>query len=263
MSMVEYGKFRARVALHRLGLLDRFEHRRLRRRFARGIMHEAEFGIFRHFEGSSPLFIDVGANLGQTALSFRIANKSSPIISFEPNPDMEYSLRRVKDILGTGFEYHMHGLGSETTTKKLFVPSVRGIEFSQLATFEPGLLERNPYVSSVVKQIARSDRFDIVEKPLRMVRFDELNLRPGIVKIDAEGGETNVLQGMEETLRRDRPLIMTEGVGAKDFLLKRGYAMLHYQAAENCLRPWREGDEGLNYFFAAEERLTTLGQVVF
>jgi FkbM family methyltransferase len=249
-------KFRARSWMARLGVWRRFESWRLGRRFRRGFIHEPDFQLFRRFDGSGGLFVDVGANVGQSALSFRVANRGCPILSFEPNPEMEFGLRKVKDLLGGGFDYRLHGLGARTETRTLYVPIVRGASFPQLATFNPEGLSDTPDRRRMFRQWTGEDGFEVVERPLRLVRFDEMNLDPEFVKIDVEGTEIDVLAGMEETLRRSRPLIMTEGDSSRDHLARRDYEVYVHDAAANRLvaadRP------ALNYFFAASEKIPHL-----
>src|SRR5438105_9508748 len=128
-------KFVARSCMTRAGVWRPFEAWRLSRRFHRGFVHEPEFRLFSHFERSRGLFIDVGANIGQSALSVRAVNRTCPIISFEPNPDMEFGLSRVRRLLGESFQFRMHGLGAATETRTLHVPYVKGVAFPQCATF--------------------------------------------------------------------------------------------------------------------------------
>jgi len=250
-------KFRARSWLNRLGVWQRIESWRLERRFRRGFIHEPDFNPFRRFEGNRGLFVDVGANIGQSALSFRVVNKTSPILSFEPNPEMEFGLRTVKKLLGAGFDYRMHGLGERTETKTLYAPFVNGTPLSQFATFRPEGLEATPERRRMFKEITGVDGFDVVKQSLHLVRFDELELAPEFVKIDVEGTEIDVLAGMEETLSRCRPLIMTEGNAAQPHLEARGYRMYAHNSASNTLSP-ATGAVGLNFFFVAEEKVADL-----
>ena len=51
------------------------------------------------------MLLDIGANAGQSALSFRAVNKG-PILSIEPNPGHERDLKLVARIIKV-FEYRM------------------------------------------------------------------------------------------------------------------------------------------------------------
>jgi FkbM family methyltransferase len=258
VSALKYWKFQGRALLTRMGMWDGIERWRLRRRFHQGFAHETDFLFFRHFDGSNRLFVDIGANLGQSALSFRLANRTCPILSFEPNPDMAHALCEVKRILGQLFDFRMHGLGARTEIKRLFVPVVNGIPFTQLATLRRECLENNTSASQIIREWAHTGRFIIAERPIQLVQFDELGLNPAFVKMDVEGGEVDVVTGMEETLARFRPLLMTEGAGARDFLAQRGYKTFLHQPAGNYLAPARAGEVATNFFFVPEENVPKL-----
>jgi FkbM family methyltransferase len=257
----KYWRFQTRAMLTRIGLWSRLERWRLRWRFQRGVAHEADFRFFRHVAGAGRLFVDIGANLGQSALSFRLAHRQGRILSFEPNPAMAPALRSVKKLLGESFDFRMHGLGARTETKTLFIPIVRGIPFPQCATFRRECLEDNEGVRQLFFAWTRTDRFTIVERPLPLVRFDELGLNPDFIKIDAEGGEADIVAGMTETLSRCRPLLMTEGGGARELLLDRGYQMSVYHADRDVLCPLCAGDAPLNVFFVPNEMTPELRRI--
>lgn len=260
VSMVKYLKFNTRACLTRLGCWEAIERWRLKRRYRRGFIHEPDFAFFRHFAGSRGLFVDIGANIGQSALSFRIVNATCPILSFEANPDMEFGLRQVKSLLGDGFDYRMHGLGMRTETKALYIPHVKGVAFPQCATFCREALEDNPERREMFLEWTGTDQFTIVERTIQLIRFDELNLDPELVKMDVEGGEMQVIAGMEQTLARCRPIVMTEGDACVPFLQQRRYAHFCYDAAIERLRqPW-EAEQTLNTFFVPAEKVAALQQ---
>jgi FkbM family methyltransferase len=260
-STIKYLKFQGRAWLTRVGLWQRFERWRLHRRFKKGFIHEPDFRFFSHFEGSRGLFVDVGANIGQSALSFRAVNRTCPILSFEANPDMEYGLREVKRILGDDYDYRLYGLGTTTENRRLFVPYVNGVAFPQCATFRRDALENNPERGELFRAWTGTDRFDIVEKSIQLVRFDELNLNPDLVKIDVEGGELDVLTGMDEMLRRCRPILMTEGDGCRGFLRARSYEIFLHQPQVNRLRPAGTTESALNFFFVPAEKVKQLQNI--
>lgn len=63
--------------------------------FAARQPHEPDFSVFAT-SPSTGLFLDVGANSGMSALSFRIYNRRMPILSVEANPYLEPDLRFLK-----------------------------------------------------------------------------------------------------------------------------------------------------------------------
>jgi FkbM family methyltransferase len=254
----KYWKFQGRALLTRLGVWQRVESWRLQKRFREGFIHEPDFNFFRHVDGASGLFVDIGANIGQSALSFRIANRTCSILSFEPNPDLAFGLHTVKHLLGDSFDFRMHGFGATTESRRLFVPMVKGLAFPQCATFRRECLEGNAERQRLFHEWTGADRFDIVERSIHVVRFDELMLNPDFVKIDVEGGEMDVIVGMEETLARCRPMLMTEGNACSDFLVQRDYRTYVHERRQNRLMPARGDEDALNFFFIPQEKVPAL-----
>ncbi|HKD37222.1 MAG TPA: FkbM family methyltransferase [Pirellulales bacterium] len=225
---------------------------RTRRGYARlsyhlRVPHEAEYKLFAALEGTEGLFIDVGANTGQSARSLRIYNRSLDVISFEPNPLLEPDLAFTKRLLGERFEYRIVGLGSTTGRATLAIPVLRGMPQTAWATADRAALE----ASRARFQEWIGGHFEIAEAPIEIARFDSLDLHPIAVKIDVEGCESEVLKGMEETVHSDEPLLMLEhSEGADEIiasLCQRGYEIYLYHRADNRLRPGRPR-KTTNYF---------------
>jgi FkbM family methyltransferase len=247
-------KFNTRALLTRLGLWDALERGRTTYRYRRGRPHEPEFAFFRRFEGDRRLFVDGGANAGQSALSFRLFNTTCPILSFEPNPDLRPALEHVRRLLGESFDYRLCGLGAEAREVPFFVPVVRGVALTQEATlFGDRLLQ--PGVRRRIRAVTLSDDMRIEERRLKIVRFDDLDLRPGFVKLDVQGAELEALRGMERTLAVCRPLLMTEGCGrVRGFLEERGYHVFVYEPARHGLAPLSAAPTAYNFFFVPAEK---------
>jgi FkbM family methyltransferase len=212
------------------------------------IPHETDFKFFAALEGIDGLFVDIGANTGQSARSLRIYNRSLEILSFEPNRLLEPELAFTKRLLGAGLDYRILGLGNEPGRIMLSVPILGRTPQTAWATVDRESLETNR------TQVANwlGGHFDIVDLPIDVVRFDSLDLHPTVAKIDVEGFEWDVLKGMDETLRRDEPLLMVEhNEGADEiigWLVDRGYTIYLYDAAANRLRRTDLPRKTTNYF---------------
>ena len=102
--------------------------------------HEDDFYFFRNCPPDSGLIMDIGANLGQSAVSFHCVCPDRAIVSFEPNALLEPGLKYVKEHLLDNFTYHMVGLSSSNATMKLFVPYVDGKPY-----FEESSIEKTQY----------------------------------------------------------------------------------------------------------------------
>jgi hypothetical protein len=94
-------------------------------RYALRKPHEPEFAAFGLFPDSTGLFLDIGANSGASALSFRIYNKLSPILSIEANPFHRSDLEQLKRLL-QGFDYRLAAAAEHPGELTLWVPFFGG-----------------------------------------------------------------------------------------------------------------------------------------
>ena len=211
------------------------------------IPHEPEFRLFAALDTSEGLFVDIGANSGQSARSLRVFNKSLDILSFEPNRLLESDLRFTRRLLGPTFRYRMQGLGNLPSRTTLYVPQRGATAHTPWATLERELLERDR--AMIERELGGS--FSIVATPVEIQRFDDQGLHPVAVKIDVEGCELDVLQGMEKALEQDEPLLLIEQNSSSAtvgvWLEARGYDLWAYDADRNLLRSWHESQTTSNF----------------
>lgn len=132
-------------------------------------------------------FVDVGANFGFYALVGALVNPSLDVRAVEPNPEVAAVLREGAARNGVALEIYELALSDRAGTAQL---SMRG-----------GL-------SSVVSsRWLEGERLHLVGT----ARFDDVfPAGADLVKVDVEGAEADVLAGMVETVRRDRPAILCE-----------------------------------------------------
>jgi len=245
--------YRAKSAIARLGPVYRWARRaRAAARYARRRPHDPDFAAFGRLPGDG-LFLDVGASIGQSALSFRIFNRDSPILSLEPLPSHRGDLRLVR-LLIRGHRFMMVGAAEETRRATLFVPMLGAYAL-------PAESSLNRADAAAVLERLESEgadpsclRLEEVEIDLR--RLDELELSPAFVKIDVEGAELGVLEGLQETLTRCRPALMierSERIGRViELLAADGYRPFVYEASSRDFRPYRD-QPAVNVFFLREE----------
>ncbi|MEQ1592332.1 MAG: FkbM family methyltransferase [Thiobacillaceae bacterium] len=148
---------------------------------------------------------DIGANLGQSVISFRRLFPDSKIYAFEPNPACIKTLRRVSYVLKGNVEVKNFGIGNVSSTLKFYVPTLNGgIELLQEGSFD-----KSSFSSLITKQRI-NQRFDLKESDIQVTKLDSLNLSLSLLKIDVQGLEKQVLEGALQTITRDRPLIFLE-----------------------------------------------------
>ena len=141
----------------------------------------------------SPVVMDVGANIGNHALAFSTA--AARVHAFEPLPPvfaiLEQNIRQndLANILA-----HPFALSDENCECIIHMVSERNIGASSFA--------KPPRLSSQALTVTKRRGDDIV-KELGLARID-------LLKIDVESHEAFVLEGLEQSIRRFRPLIIME-----------------------------------------------------
>jgi FkbM family methyltransferase len=223
------------------------------------VPHDRDFSFFRNFSGREGLVVDIGANTGQSARSIRIFNRSLEILSFEPNRLLEPELAATRNLLGPGFDYRLFGLGRRQQMLTLYCPVASGTPLSPWATADRASLEHNR--SAIEREVGTQVSVTTVAIEIR--RFDDLGLRPLAAKIDVEGLELDVLEGMRETLAACEPILMVEcsehTPEVVALLSEYGYRTYSYDPSRNTLRETDTPAASTNYFActpAALERLT-------
>jgi FkbM family methyltransferase len=220
--------------------------------------HEGDFRALRLLKfGSAPLIVDAGGNIGQSVLSLYTVFPAATVVSFEPNPTVFGKLQRLTKKF-PGLTAVPNGLSDQTGDAEFFVPSYNGNNLNVLASFD--------YESA--KNWLRSDRvlrFDpmkltVSSKRLPLIRLDDCELQPDIIKIDVQGLEYRVLAGGLETIRKYRPVIMAEtvrsGSDAHKVVAQLDYRLMEFDG--HRLAEVRGTLGRLNQFLIPVERLPDL-----
>jgi FkbM family methyltransferase len=241
--------YRVKAAVARFGPVYRWA-RRLRAvgRYAARRPHDPDFAAFGRLGGDG-LFLDVGASIGQSALSFRIFNRSSPIFSLEPLPSHRNDLRFVR-LVARRHRFLIAGAAEESRRATLYVPTLGSYELPAESSLNrddaAAVLER------LEAEGANPSRLRLKEIEIDLRRLDELGLDPAFVKIDVEGAELGVLEGLRETLERCHPVLMierSERIGqVVELLGAGGYEAFVYDQATEDFHPY-EDQRAVNVFF--------------
>lgn len=151
------------------------------------------------------VLMDVGANIGMmTLLGADLVGSEGRVLSFEPNPESAGHVRFHLELNGIDHvRLYACALGSQEAVMRLHVSE----GYSGSATLADVANRQGERFSREVDvPVRRGD--DVLR---------EAGLRASVVKIDAEGFEPYVLEGLERTLEQDRPAVLMECV---DRLLK-------------------------------------------
>jgi FkbM family methyltransferase len=201
--------------------------------------HDPDFAGIARFAQRPGIFLDVGANTGQSAMSYRVFNHRAEILSIEPNPFNEPELRVVRRLLRR-FSYLMCAAGEAPGMATLYVPVYRGLALSGEASLEHSDAGRSWWIEHTLGDSASG--VEMREMQVEVRRLDDLELAPAVVKIDVEGAEPAVLAGLTRTIERHRPVFLIEDADdvhepVGRFFADRGYRTLEYRPAEDRFRP--------------------------
>lgn len=161
----------------------------------RGVLETGVQEALRRHVGGGSVVYDVGANIGFfSLLAARFAGPDGAVEAFEPLPANAAGIRRNL-ALNDARTVSVHEVAVGSSSGRAQLLSVDEGSWSHLA--DRGWHPRTQAVLEV-----------------DVVTIDELvaggQRPPGIVKIDVEGSEIAVLEGMRETIREHAPAIVCE-----------------------------------------------------
>jgi FkbM family methyltransferase len=179
------------------------------------------------------VFIDIGAHIGKYALQVaKIVGEGGLVIAIEPSPENYHVLvRNVR-------------LNDLRNTVALQIAAWE--EKGQLQLFKSRYLtgqslKRNHGLGSITVKTVSTD--DIVDE-LRIRRVDW-------IKVDVEGAEYEVMKGLERTLMRFRPVVITEVFDDNRLRILRFMERVQYVATRA-----NPGSEYPSYFLCLPIQLT-------
>lgn len=176
--------------------LKRYRYRRQIKRsdFGAG---EPETRVLHEFVGAGDWVLDVGANIGQYTWQLsELVGESGRVLAIEPVPETFALLTsNVQHFKYRNVSMLNVALSDATGVAEMFIPR-----------FDTGLL--NYYQASLRHHETPEEGGCTILR----VRFDDLMLpRPlSLIKVDAEGHDESVLNGLADTLERDRPVLIVE-----------------------------------------------------
>ncbi|MCE9545321.1 MAG: FkbM family methyltransferase [Planctomycetia bacterium] len=144
--------------------------------------------------------VDVGANAGLYSVLFsRLISESNTVLAVEPTP---VALKHLRE-----------NLGRNNCCSKVVI--FEGVVMDRVGTATlsviPGQEEYSSLGNIVEPSADRASAKSIQVCGTTLDRLiDERKLNPGFIKIDTEGAEYLVLSGAIKTLRKIRPVILSE-----------------------------------------------------
>ena len=154
------------------------------------------YSIKKHLRAGESLAIDVGANIGNHSIFMR-SFLADCLISVEPNPEVLPTLKRNLSRNIDRYSVYDCGLGAADSMGKIVMPAGSdgnaGAAQIDLSAGDNRIL--------ITTLDALVDDWKKTHSP---------NDQESIIKIDVEGRETDVNQGAEKTLQKDKPHLFIE-----------------------------------------------------
>lgn len=201
-------------ALSKLGLLKYFNftitkktgNRSLRIPIVNGIGYYNLMSTEHWFEQLLPqlidkkkgIFLDVGVNLGQTIVKLEGLDPEIAYIGFEPNP--------------VCYNYSRQLLLANNLTNKLIYPVGLSDKTEIVRLFGNNEIASG---ASIIADFRTGEEFHKVVQIVPVMKGDEV-LEPstynaiGLIKVDVEGAELEVLKGLEKVLNLSKPNLVVE-----------------------------------------------------
>ena len=155
-------------------------------------------GILSQVLSENKSFLDIGANVGQTLLRVKSMLQNIDYYGFEPNPACIYYLRKLTALNQlSNITILPVAIAESTRVAKLFFAEN---DVDPAASIVEGFRKING--NGQESHIAVFAFKDII----RSIEIDNI----GVIKIDVEGAELDVLRNLVEIIREQRPYILIE-----------------------------------------------------
>ena len=183
-----------------------------------------ELNIIKDLVSKNQISIDVGANLG--LFTYFMARHSKHVYAFEPNP---YPLRNLKNVVDKNVTILPIALGSSNGKANLKIPrNIKGWSSNGASLGD--------------KDYGDGMLFEVQCRKLDSLKIENI----GLIKIDVEGFETDVLKGAENIIKKQKPTMIIENEtiykkGSTNVLFEamREYGYEKYICKQNKLEKFR------------------------
>lgn len=207
--------------------------------------------------GPGQIALDVGAHVGYFSTYFAyLVGPGGRVIAFEPSDE---NLRYTRANVGSldNVQLETHGISNFTGDASFYVESLTGQNNSLVENYQV-------FEDNATRAGFACERRKVT---IKVTTIDEvcrrLKITPHFIKMDIEGAELEALQGMSETLRFARPVVLLE-VSRQHVECLEIFKIAGYHALDDALRPvddsaFCNGEQWAgprNFFFAPSNSLS-------
>lgn len=189
-------------------------------------------------------FVDVGGNIGLSSASFReIGFKKNEILIFEPNKLLiKNYLSKIKNHYN--LKIFPFGLSNKKEIKTLYQANYYNLPIHVNNSFsESYILEKikNNYPK-------KYKNFKYTKKKYKLDKFDNVNYKKKIsfIKIDVEGFDHLVIRGMQNFLKKNKPVFLIEFNKSNFYIiweiLNKNYDCFSYNIDKNNFKRLSKSD---------------------
>ncbi len=173
------------------------------------------------------LYLDVGANRGQSTEAILMLTRNSSVLAFEPNLLLcDKIARKFRDNKRVAVD--AFGLGNQDGRFTLYVPFYKAWMYDGLAS-----LKRDSASDWLKGRVFffRERHLTVKELECSIKRLDDLHLAPFFIKLDIQGYEYEALCGGQKTLAAHEPVLLIESPDETtiDMLRQLGYRSYRFQ----------------------------------
>lgn len=151
-------------------------------------------------------FLDIGANVGASALSFIKMGFYNKIYLFEPNFQLYNNyLKKIKKKYNNLTIYN-YALGSKNKSLIFFLPYIGETFIHYFSSFD------KKYIINSCSNTFPNKKIILKKKIIKVKKFDDLKIKDVIdfIKIDSEGYDLEIIKGLQKTISKFNPTLLIE-----------------------------------------------------
>ena len=174
--------------------------KRLKRAIKKG--YEKELLIIDKFADKTKDALDVGVYRG--VYSYKLSQNFKKIHSFEPNPLLFPYLEKNLIKIISNIKLYNLALSNDNGFTELKLP------LRSKSIFKDNIEELFQLGAATMHQNNKINNYKKV--PIKMKKLDDIEIgnKIGLIKIDVEGHEKDVIQGGIETIKNNKPVLLVE-----------------------------------------------------